>query len=80
MLDLAGVQKVIWDNYGKYPTDDNTFFYGNGNEKYEELGTEFSIHKGTISAVKRVNLFSDTYYIVPSRCCDDIFLNVHSPS
>jgi hypothetical protein len=39
-------------------TSSYTFFYGNGNESYE-LGTGCFIHKGILSAVKRVKFVSD---------------------
>jgi hypothetical protein len=37
-LDLVGVQEVRWNNYGKKPASEHTYFYGKGNENHE-LGT-----------------------------------------
>jgi hypothetical protein len=47
-----GVLDVRWDKGGTEPTNNYTFFYGNGNV-YHHSGTGFFVHKGTISAIKR---------------------------
>jgi hypothetical protein len=39
-FDLVGVQEVRWDRGGTQPTDDYTFFYGNGTDDHE-FGTRF---------------------------------------
>jgi hypothetical protein len=44
-----------------------TFFYGRENEN-QELGTSFSVHKGIISAVKRVEFVSDRMLYIFRIC------------
>jgi hypothetical protein len=43
---------------GRQPADNYTFFHGNWNANHH-LGASFFIHKGIISAVKRVEFISD---------------------
>jgi hypothetical protein len=50
------VQEVRWVEDGSQPVD-YTFFYGNGNANHH-LGTEFFVHRGIISAIKRVEFIS----------------------
>jgi hypothetical protein len=57
-LDIVGVQDVKWDKSGNEQADDYTFLYGNGNEKHL-LRTGVVIHKGIISAFRRVEFVSD---------------------
>jgi hypothetical protein len=47
-----------------------------------DLGTGFFVHKGIISAVKRVEFDTDMMsYIILSGCwCASIALNVHAPT
>jgi hypothetical protein len=80
-LDLVGVQEVRWDRGGTELAGRYTFFCGKRNENHE-LGTRFFVHKGNISAVKRVDFVSDrmSYIILKSPCCDIIILNVHVPT
>jgi hypothetical protein len=75
---LVGAQEAKCDKGGTEPADDCKFFYGNGNANHH-LGTGFLVHKGIISAVKRVEFFSDRMSYIPLRgCwCDIIVLNVH---
>jgi exonuclease III len=80
-LDLVRVQEVRWDGGVTERAKEYTFFYGKGNENYE-LSTDFFVHKGIISAVKRVEFASDrmSYVILSSRRCNIIVLNVHAPT
>jgi hypothetical protein len=79
-LDLVAVQEVRWDKGGTKPAGKYTFFYGKKNENHG-LGTDFSVHKRIISAVKRAEFVSDrmSYMILRGRWCDIIVLNVHAP-
>jgi hypothetical protein len=80
-LDLVGVQKVRWDRGGTEPSGEYTFFYGKGNKNHA-LNTGFFVHKGIISAVKRIEFVSDrmSCIILRGRWCDIIVLNVHAPT
>jgi len=79
-LDLVAVQEVRWNEGGSQTADNYTVFYGNGNA-YPYLGAGFFIHKGIISAVRRVEFISDrmVYITLRGHWCD-IVLNVHAPT
>jgi hypothetical protein len=79
-LHVVAVQEVRWVEGGNQPEDNYTFFCGNCNANYH-LGTSFFIHKGIISAVKRVEFISDRMSYVTLRGCwcgIIIILNVHA--
>jgi uncharacterized protein involved in tellurium resistance len=78
-LDLVRVE-VRWDRGGSEPAGEYTFFYRNGNENHD-LGTGLFVHKGIISAVKRVGFVNDrtSYIILRDQWCH-IVLNVHAPT
>jgi hypothetical protein len=79
-LDLVGMQEVRWEGIGTEPTREYTFFYRKGDENHE-LGTGFFVHKGLVSAVKRVEFGSDRRsYIILRGCWGHIIvLNAHAP-
>jgi hypothetical protein len=80
-LDLVGVQDVRWDKGGIERAEDYTFFYGAGNVDHQ-LGTGFLfVHKGIVSAVRRVEFVSDkmSYFILRGQWCNINVVNVHAP-
>jgi hypothetical protein len=81
-LDLVGVEEVRWDRRGTKPAGQCIFFYGQGNQNHEVVGTGFFVNKRIIPAVKRVEFVSDRMpYIIPrGRWCDIVVLNVHAPT
>jgi hypothetical protein len=50
--------EIKWFKGGSKPADDHTFFCGNGNANHH-LGTDYFVHLGIRSAVKRVKFISD---------------------
>jgi hypothetical protein len=75
----VGVQEIRWEKGGTERAEDYTLFYGKGNEDHQ-LGTDFSIHKRIISAVRRVEFVSDriSYIILRGCWCNIVVLNVHA--
>jgi exonuclease III len=80
-LGLVVVQEIRWVEGGSQSAANYTFFWGNGNSNHH-LGTAFIVHKGIVSAVKRVEFFSDRLLYITQRghCCDINFLNVCAPT
>jgi hypothetical protein len=76
----VGVQEVRWEKGGTERPEGYIFFYGQGNGDHQ-LGTGFFVHKTIVSAVRRVEFFSDrmSYIILRGRWCNIIVLNVHAP-
>jgi exonuclease III len=79
-VDLVGVQEVRWEKGGTEWSEGCTFLYEQGNGDHR-LGTAFFVHKGIVSAVRRVEFISDrmSYIILRGRWCNVIVLNVHAP-
>jgi hypothetical protein len=79
-LDLVGAQEVRWEKRGTERAEDYKFLYGQGNGDHQ-LGREFFVHKGIVSAVRRVGFISDrmSYIILRGRWCNIIVLNVQAP-
>jgi hypothetical protein len=77
----VGVQQVRWDKGGSERVDYFTFFYGNVNADHHTK-TGFFVHKGIISAAKKMEFDSDRmpYIILRSCWCDIIVPNVHALS
>jgi hypothetical protein len=80
-FDLVGGREFRWDKGGTEPADSYTFFYVNGNA-YHNLGTGFFVHKGPVSAIRRVEFVGDrmSYLTLRDRWCNIIVLNVHAPA
>jgi exonuclease III len=80
-LYLVGVQEFRWERGDTEPAGQYTFFCGKGNENLES-GIGFFVHKGLISAVKKVEFVSDrmSYIILKGRRCDVILLNIYFPT
>jgi hypothetical protein len=53
------VQEVRWEGGGTEPAGEYIFSYGKGNEN-NKLCTGLFVHKGIISAVKRVEFVSNS--------------------
>jgi hypothetical protein len=57
-----GEQEVRWDKGGTEPAENYAFFYGNWNTD-DHLGTGFFKHKGSTSAVNRVEFVSNRCHV-----------------
>jgi hypothetical protein len=65
-LDPWAVQRVRWVGGGSQPAGSHTFSHKNGNSNHH-LGTDFFIHKGIISAVRRVEFTGNRMLYVTLR-------------
>jgi hypothetical protein len=76
-LDLVGVREVRWEGGGTKQAGNTHYFMESGMRPIS-----FFVHKGIISAVKRVEFVSDRmpYIILRGRWCHIIVLNVHAPT
>jgi len=61
-LDLVGLQEVRWDKGGIVSVGEYTLFHGKGNGIHQ-LGIGFFVQHRIVSAVKRVEVFSDRCHI-----------------
>jgi hypothetical protein len=71
--------EVRWFESPSQLADDYMLFNGNGNTN-RHLGTSIFVHKGIISAVKRVDFISDRMSFIKLRGhrCDIIVLNMYT--
>jgi len=78
-LDVVGLQEVRWDKGGTERTEDYNSFYGKVNENHQ-LGTEYFVHRRSISALKRVEFDSDrlSYIELRVRWHNIIVVNAHA--
>jgi hypothetical protein len=67
-LHLVGEQEFRWEKRGTKRAEDYTFLYGERNEDYQ-LGTGSFLHKKFVSAVRKVDSFSDRMSYIILRGC-----------
>jgi len=80
-LDLMGIQEVRLDTGGTIRVGDCIFFYIK-ETKVIKWGRGFFVHHRIVSAVKRVEIVSDSrsFIVLRGHWCNIIFLNVHAPN
>ena len=75
------VHEVRWDKGGRLSARDYNLFYGKGNEIHQ-MGKRYFVHHRIVSAVKRVQLDSDSssYKALRDRWHNVAVLKVQAPS
>jgi len=73
-------RRLSWKKRGTEIAEDYIFFNRKGNENYQ-LGQDF-LHHRIVSAIKRVDFFSDkvSYVVLRGGWFNIIVCNVHAPS
>jgi hypothetical protein len=75
----VAILEVRWNEDDGQPVDDYTFFYGNGNANHH-FETDFFVHQGIRSAVKRQFVSCRMPYLILRGCWCVVVLNMLAPS
>ena len=80
-LDTVCIQKVRWDKGGTVKPGDYVLFYEKGNKNHQ-MGKGVFVHDGLVSAVKSVELVSNTVSCIGLRVrlCKIIVPSAHAPT